>query len=129
MTRHTGLPTPNDVQATLAAMIRDGNQVSVLALARRLGLANTTFRRNFPNVVAQLAEQAPAVSGPSAQARLEGAHDLAHANAVLRKQNHDLCRQLNLACAQIQRLALENDQLRELAHAAARVTTLNTGSS
>jgi hypothetical protein len=48
MTRHAGLPTPDDVQAALAAMARDGNQVSVLALAQRLGLANTTFRRNFP---------------------------------------------------------------------------------
>ncbi|MFI5593716.1 hypothetical protein ACIA5G_52450 [Amycolatopsis sp. NPDC051758] len=124
MTHHAGLPTPDDVQAALSAMARDGNQVSVLALAQRLGLANTTFRRNFPNVVAQLAQQAPAAAGPSDRTGHEGARNLAHANAVLRTQNHDLRRQLNLACAQIQRLALENDQLRELAHATARVTTL-----
>ena len=107
MTRHAGLPTPDEVQAALSAMARDCNQVNVLALARRLGLANTTFRRNFPNVVAQLAQQAPAAAGPPARTRPEETRDLAHANAVLRTQNHDLLRQLDLACAQIQRLALE----------------------
>jgi hypothetical protein len=127
MTRHAGLPTLGDVQAALSAMARDGNQVSVLALAQRLGLANTTFRRNFPDVVAQLAQQAPATASPPDRTGPEGARDLAHANAVLRTQNHDLRRQLDLACAQIQRLALENDQLRELAHATTRVTTFKRG--
>ncbi len=127
MTRHAGLPTPDDVQAALSAMARESNQVSVLALAQRLGLANTTFRRNFPNVVAQLAQQAPAAVGSPARARPEGARALAHVNAMLRTQNHDLRRQLGLACAQIQRLSLENDQLRELAHATAHVTTLQHG--
>jgi hypothetical protein len=129
MTRHAGLPTTDDVQAALSAIAHDCNQVSVLALAQRLGLANTTFRRNFPDVVAQLAQQAPAAAGPPARTKPEGARDLAHGNAVLRTQNHDLRRQLDLACAQIQRLALENDQLRELAHATARITTLEHGRS
>jgi hypothetical protein len=95
MTRHAGLPTPDDVQAALSAMARDCKQVSVLALARHLGLANTTFRRNFPDVVAQLAQQAPAAAGTPARTRPEGARDLTHANAVLRTQNHDLRRQLD----------------------------------
>lgn len=127
MNRHAGLPTPDDVQAALSAMSRDCNQVSALALAQRLGLANTAFRRNFPDVVAQLAQQAPAAADSPARTRPAGARDLANANAVLRTQNHDLRRQLDLACAQIQRLALENGQLRELAHATARVTTLEHG--
>ncbi|MGW5746381.1 hypothetical protein [Amycolatopsis sp. NPDC003861] len=101
MTRHAGLPTADDVQAVLSTMARDGNPVSVLVLARRLGLANTTFRRNFPDVVAQLAPHTPAAASPPARINSGGARDLAHANAVLRIQNRDLRRQLDLACAQI----------------------------
>jgi hypothetical protein len=123
MTRHSGRPTSDDVQTALAAMTRDGSRVSVLA--QHFGLANTTFRRNFPDVVALLAQKAPTTVGPTARTRPGGARDLVHANAVLRTQNRDLRHQLDLACAQIQRLALENDQLRKEAHAAARVTTLD----
>lgn len=127
MTRHTGLPTPHAVQAALSAMTGDDNQVSVLALARRLSLANTTFRRNFPDVVAQLARQIPAAADPSGRTRPDRARDLAHANAVLRTHNHDLRRELDLACAEIQRLALETGQPQDLAHTAERVTTLEHG--
>ncbi|MGW3960657.1 dioxygenase family protein [Amycolatopsis sp. NPDC005003] len=45
------------------------------------------------------------------------------AGDLLRMQNHHL-RRLDLACAQIHRLALENDQLRDAAHAMTRVATL-----
>jgi hypothetical protein len=110
-------------------MTRDGNQVSVLALARRLALANTTFRRNFPDVVEQLAQQAPAAACPSPPTRPDGTRDYAHDNAVLRTQNRHLRHQLELACAQIQRLALENDQLRSWRTPRHGSPASNTGSA
>src|SRR4051794_24689513 len=57
MTRHTGLPTIEDVRAALAALhadVKTTRAPTVLALAQRVGLANTTFRRNFPAIVAQM---------------------------------------------------------------------------
>jgi hypothetical protein len=43
-----------------------GARVSVLALARRVGLANTTFRRQFPDITEQIAAEEPAVPTASA---------------------------------------------------------------
>ena len=56
------MPSHDDVRAMLIQLRADtevtGREASVLALARRVGLANTTFRRNFPGIVAELTEHA-----------------------------------------------------------------------
>ena len=52
------MPGNDDVHAALTQMRAEaadgGPEPSVLALARRLQMANTTFRRNYPTVVAEL---------------------------------------------------------------------------
>jgi hypothetical protein len=61
MTANT-MPGDHDVHAMLAQMRAEagdgGPEPSVLALARRLEMANTTFRRNYPAVVAELTRPA-----------------------------------------------------------------------
>ncbi|MFC7912111.1 hypothetical protein ACWDRX_34925 [Streptomyces nigra] len=57
MTAHRRpLPSLAEVRAICDALAaKTGRTPSVLALATRLGLANTTFRRNFPQVCDELA--------------------------------------------------------------------------
>ena len=116
MTRHTGLPTIEDVRAALAAL-HDAAETTraptVLALAQRVGLANTTFRRNFPAIVAQMKDSSvthhdhrPADGGSTAVG------GLAQQNARLRHHNRELSEHLTLATAEIQRLSLEAHRLR-----------------
>ncbi|MEU5289390.1 hypothetical protein AB0G97_36145 [Streptomyces sp. NPDC020755] len=123
MTTHRRpLPAQADVRAAVGSLIAEtGRPPSVLALATRLGLANTTFRRNYPDICAELAEQA----SPPASARAANAFAKATAdNARLRRANRDLAEQLELATAVIQRLSIDNHQLREALHQAREVTAL-----
>ncbi|MFJ2377141.1 hypothetical protein ACIOZL_31090 [Streptomyces sp. NPDC087769] len=62
MTAHRRpLPSRADVSAAVDALTAEtGRAPSVLALATRLGLANTTFRRNFPTICAELTRSRPA---------------------------------------------------------------------
>jgi hypothetical protein len=93
----------------------NGKLPSVLGLADRLGMSNTTFRRHFP-------AQARKVSGlRSAPASESGSGDdvpvspydqLTARNARLRRANRVLTQNLHLAAAQIQRLSLDNARLR-----------------
>lgn len=58
MTRRANLPTVEDVQLAIKELAEaTGKPPTVLALASRFGLANTTFRRNFPDITAGLAHQ------------------------------------------------------------------------
>ncbi|MFE0023324.1 hypothetical protein [Amycolatopsis sp. NPDC059021] len=124
MSQRIGLPTVAEVHATLDAMRAHSGRVSVLALAQALGLANTTFRRNYPTVVAalatrrdhNLADAATAPTGPGPEA---GSH--ADSLTLLRRDNQELRAQLDLACAQIQRLSLDNDALRRQLEAAQHI--------
>jgi hypothetical protein len=98
-----------------------GERVSVLALAKRVGLANTTFRRRFPDITESITAEdfhapAPATDTTAVTADSE---------AKLRQRNRDLQENLELAIAAIQRLTLENRSLREhLAEAARTVTPI-----
>ncbi|MFI5593979.1 hypothetical protein ACIA5G_53805 [Amycolatopsis sp. NPDC051758] len=116
MTRHTGLPTVEDVHAALAALHADAQTTrapTVLALAQRVGLANTTFRRNFPEIVAQLkSSSAPPSDSRPANGGGNPADGLAQENARLRHHNRELSEYLALATAEIQRLSLEAHGLR-----------------
>ncbi|MFD3959652.1 hypothetical protein ACFWRG_29935 [Micromonospora tulbaghiae] len=95
---------------------------SVLMLARRLGLSNTTFRRRYPEIAREIADHRAAPptlrSGPTEHDRLVAR------NAKLRRRNRDLNSQLALAIAQIQFLTLRAAKLEEDLKAQTNVTRL-----
>jgi hypothetical protein len=97
---------------------------SVLMLARRLDLTNTTFRRRYPDIAREIGEQrtTPAASrtGPTEHDRLIAR------NAKLRRRNRDLSAQLALAAAQIQHLTLRNERLQEALETTSNVTSIST---
>ncbi|TQC51005.1 hypothetical protein EEB14_01310 [Rhodococcus sp. WS4] len=97
-----------------------GKHPSVLELARILGLPNSTFRRRYPDIAQKIADRrtAPIVKA----ARQTEEVRLAARNAKLKRENHQLKQQLQLAVAQIQRLSLHNAQLLEETQSAANVT-------
>jgi hypothetical protein len=120
------IPGHDKVLGTLTVLQAEaqasGRQPSVIALARSLGLANTTFRRNFPDVVAEFTRQAATrrqtPPPPGRYAQLE------ESNAQLRRENRELRGQLEMAAAVIQRITTENDRLRQELEAAANVTQI-----
>lgn len=128
MTRHTGLPTVEDVHAALAALHADGETTqapTVLALAQRVGLANTTFRRNFPAIVAQMKRSSTTRHEPrTADGGGTTADGLAQQNARLRHRNRELSEHLALATAEIQRLSLEAHGLRGELAALRNISTI-----
>ena len=127
MTRPT-IPARDEVLTALAQLQADaqntGRQPAALALARRLGLANTTFRRNFPDIAAELAGQAAArQQTPPPPSRYD---QLQQTSARLRQENRQLREQLELAAAVIQRITLENQRLRQELEAAGKVTPISS---
>ncbi|WP_331735991.1 hypothetical protein [Streptomyces sp. NBC_00057] len=88
------------LQEVLDTCRETNKQPSVLMLARRLDLTNTTFRRRYPDIAREIADHraAPAAprSGPTAHDRLVAR------NAKLRRRNRELTSQLAVAVAQIQ---------------------------
>ncbi len=107
---------------------REANkQPSVLMLARRLDLTNTTFRRRYPDIAREIADHRAAPTAPRSGPT---AHDrLVARNAKLRRHNRELTTQLALAAAQIQNLALRNERLQEALEEAVNVTSINTRAS
>jgi hypothetical protein len=101
-----------------------GKPPTVLSLARHLGLANTTFRRHFPDITAELSHQRTA-SAPTNPAAVTAFQRLHGDNARLRATNQNLAEHLDLAMANIQRLTLENQRLRHELEAAVNVTHLS----
>ncbi|MBP2477707.1 hypothetical protein JOF53_006579 [Crossiella equi] len=78
MSRSVTLPAEHEVHAAAREAINQarqtGHQPSILAVARRFGLSNTTFRRNFPDIARELGEQRrtpQAAAGSSAAAARE----------------------------------------------------------
>lgn len=125
MTR-PAIPSRDEVLTALAQLQADaentGRQPAVLTLARQLGLANTTFRRNFPDIAAEFARQAAAQQqAPPPPSRYD---QLQETSTRLRQENRQLREQVELAAAVIQRIALENQRLREQLEAAANVTAI-----
>ena len=61
MSRSVELPAEHEVRAAPREIIdqarQTGHRPNVLAVARRFGLSNTTFRRNFPDVARELGDQ------------------------------------------------------------------------
>jgi hypothetical protein len=112
------------LQEVLDTCRETNKQPSVLMLARRLDLTNTTFRRRYPEIAREIADHraAPAAprSGPTEHDRLVAR------NAKLRRRNRELTAQLALAAAQIQYLALRSERLQEALEEASNVTSINS---
>ena len=130
MTRSADIPAEACVRRVreeyLAECRDNGKRPSVLALAGRLGLSNTTFRRHFPQQAKEISE-ARTRREPSADADTRpGPYEvLAARNARLRRANRTLTGNLRLAAAQIQRLGIENAQLREALEANSNITHIS----
>jgi AraC-like DNA-binding protein len=129
VTRRTVLPSHDDVQLAIKRLTETtGKPPTVLALARHLGLANTTFRRHFPDITTELTQQrspAPADSDPVAASRFE---KIQRENTELRRARRELAEHLELAIANIQRLTLDNHHLRQQLHAATKITQISARS-
>ena len=124
MTRRSEPPSPHDIQRAIDELADStGKPPSVLAVAQRLGLSNTTFRRNCPDVVAELhTQRSTTESDPnSAVARFDA---IKLENDRLKRDNHDLSAHLDLAVANIQRLTLENNRLTQQLEAATKISHL-----
>ncbi|MFE3989921.1 hypothetical protein ACFXPR_36065 [Nocardia tengchongensis] len=100
-----------------------GKPPITLALAKHLDLPNTTFRRNFPDIATGLQRRRVQSEQevPSAASKFEL---LAQENQALKTTHQDLTEHLELAAANIQRLTIENHQLRRALEAAGAVTRI-----
>ncbi|WP_434445313.1 hypothetical protein [Lentzea sp. E54] len=124
MTRRNALPDPATVQAAIAHLdALHGRAPSVLALARHLGLANTTFRRHYPDITTTLTRSTPNTPQPGTGTDNRVAR-LHRDNVRLRRDNQSLTEHLELALANIQRLTLDNNHLVQRLHDATGVRPL-----
>jgi hypothetical protein len=111
------------LQDLLDTFRETGTRPSVLMLARRLDLTNTTFRRRYPEIAQEIgdhrADPARHRTGPTEHDRLVAR------NAKLRRRNRELQDQLSLAVAQIQHLALRAARLEEVLEGQLKVTPIH----
>ena len=121
MTRRIPLPTAETAAHALQDLTRQANvtgrRVSVSGLARHLGLPNTTLRRHYPDVIDEMGTAAP----PNHPGRNSHDEELRQTANRLRNENRDLRTHLDIAIAHIQRLTIENDQLRRQAETASQI--------
>lgn len=108
----------------LTACQQQNRRPSVLAFARQLGMSNTTFRRNYPDIAREIGLRRSEPAAPAHGARSE-LDRLTARNAKLRRRNQELTDQLKIAAAQIQFLALRADQLEEVLEGQMKVTHIH----
>jgi hypothetical protein len=130
VTRRTELPSDEQVHRAKTELLAEahaaGTRPTVIALARSLGLTNPTFWRHYPDIAREVAglARSPAPAAQSAATAGGGLTDLKDRNAELRRANRRLTEHLELAVANIQRLTLDNHQLRRELEAAAKVVSV-----
>jgi len=125
MNRRAALPTPDEVHDAITALTEAlGKPASALALAKHLGLANTTFRRQFPDIAADLRRIRSTEPGREGAQDSSPYQELKQHNAKLRRDIEELTAHLELAVANIQRLSLENHRLRRERDEATHVTPI-----
>ena len=116
MTDRPPMPSQQAVRDALSSLRAEaettGRQPSVLALAARVGLPNTTFRHRYPDLCAELTQAPRRSDAPVVAASATAYETLAHAHARLRQDHNALSEHLELAIANIQRLTLDDDALR-----------------
>lgn len=132
MSRRAELPAEQQVREVLAQMRAEaaagGPAPTVLALARRLGLSNTTLWRHYRDIATGIrhaahAETAPA-DGPAP--RTGRSAELATENARLRLERDRLAGQVEAALGHLRRLAIDNARLRRDLEEARGITPLGT---
>lgn len=98
----------------------------MLGLARRLGISNATFWRNFREIATEI-RQAPAPAAqPAAGGPAARAPGLDEQNSRLRRERDQLAGQLQAALAHLRRLTTDNARLRSELEAARGVSRLDT---
>lgn len=130
MNRTTRIPTPEQAQHApdhvLGEAAATGRRPSVLTVARRLGLSNTTFRRHFPDIADEVGEARRTPRTDAAESPAAAEHTrLVARNAKLRRENRLLRDHLDLAVANIQRLTLRAHRLQRELEAAAKVARID----
>src|SRR6266571_4486967 len=119
MSRAAEQPTAEQARqardCVLAEAAAAGKRPSVLTVARRSGLSNTTFRRHFPDIARELSE-----------ARRTPPADITSSPAAATSNSGSTC---NWQARNIQRLTPEARQLRTQLEAATNVIRIGTGSS
>ncbi|WP_034087300.1 hypothetical protein [Streptacidiphilus albus] len=133
MSRPADVPAEPHVRRVLDQYVNEchdnGTRPSVLALAAKFDLSNTTFRRHFPDLAKEVSAARSRPSPcPTAEMRPSPYEVLAARNAKLRRANRMLNENLQFAAAQIQRLAVDNARLREALEAISDVTHINRAS-
>jgi hypothetical protein len=128
MTRRVDAPSEARVRAALEELRQragdNGTQPSALALARKFGMSNTTFRRRFPDIAQEITALRATPTMPGAPDEPTRYDRLVARNAKLKRHNRELTETLTLAACHIQRITLENQKLREELEAATGVTRL-----
>ncbi|MBE8521895.1 hypothetical protein ILP97_31160 [Amycolatopsis sp. H6(2020)] len=94
---------------------------------RHLGMPDTTFRRRYPALCAELAAATSACVPDAGSIPSTGGQREDSENARLRANNRDLRARLDGATAVIQRLSLEKQTLQDQLHAARNVTVITPG--
>lgn len=123
MTGETDHPDVEVIDAAIERLaLAAGKTPSVLTLARNLGLANTTFRRRYPDVVERLRASNRVPAAPDTGPRLVDSHIIR-----LQQRNRELTDHLELAVASIQRLSIDIRSLRLQLEDATAVTRLSRG--
>jgi AcrR family transcriptional regulator len=126
----TNLPTTEQARCArdrvLAQAVAAGRQPSVLAVARELGLSNTTFRRHFPDIASEIGTARRTPADTTGVDGLSPHDKLIARNAKLRRDNRQLRDHLAIAVANIQRLALTNHRLHATLEAASGVARLDS---
>ncbi len=131
MSRPADIPAEAHVRRVLDQYVNEchdnGTRPSVLALAAKFDLSNTTFRRHFPDLAKEVSTaRSRPTPHPRAETRPSPYEVLAARNAKLRRANRSLGENLQFAAAQIQHLAVDNARLREALEAASNVTRIGS---
>ncbi len=130
MSRRADLPSADQVRHAVHEITKQakdiGQRPSVLRVAQRFGLSNTTFRRNFPDIAREIGEtrRLPDTASTENSPQASRHVTLQERNAQLRRDNTALSEHLDLAVANIMRLTLDNQRLREELESATKVTRI-----
>jgi predicted nucleic acid-binding protein len=128
MTTRVDIPREAQVRAALDEILKQaadsGTRPSVLALARRFSMSNTTFRRHFPELALEVSAMRSAPAMEATPDRPSRYDELVARNAKLKRRNRELNDHLTVAAAHIQRITLENQRLRQGLESATGVTRL-----
>ena len=130
MSRRKPAPSEARVRETFAQMRAEADagttRVSVLGLARRLGMSNATFWRNYREIAIEIRQAAETSGNPARASRPGNEAKLAERNASLRRERDALAGQLEAALAHLRRLTTDNARLREELEAARAVSHLDS---